>query len=382
MDQTELSKISIFFHDLGVGGAERVMLQIAHGLVQKGYSVDLVLAKAEGPLDIEVPHGVQVIDFNTRSPAIMFWKLVKYLRRVHPEALLSPFEVTSVVAIVAKKITGVTTRIIVRVSVQLSKNQRTSYWKKRLEQFVISRLYPLADEVVAVSHGVARDLAAYTGLPLERIEVIYNPSITEQMLQASREPVSHPFFDTDQIPVILAVGRYTFQKDFPTLIRAFAELQKSLDARLVIIGDGEDRNALEQLVQEYELQDKVDLHGFELNPYAFMKRSNVFVLSSKWEGLPSVLIQALACGCPVVSTNCPSGPSEILADGVYGELIPVGDPKSMMVAIQNILAGKRYAPAVDWIEQFTLSSILPKYQRVLGGTTNNITDGAFPSHHG
>lgn len=341
------------------------MLQLARGFLDAGHSVDLVLASATGPLLAEIPSGVRVIDFNTASPPTMFMKLIRYLRVEPPQALLSPFEVTSVIALVAKKISGVSTRVVVRISVHLSLNKRTR-WKKIVERLVVSMLYPWADGIVTVSRGVAKDLSTYARLPLNSPQVIYNPVISDDLIRLMDEPVEHPYFGNESYPVILGVGRLTEQKDFSTLIRAFSLVRKTTPARLIILGDGEDRQSLELLVDSLGLKDCVHLPGSMLNPFSFMQKASVFVLSSKWEGLPGALIQALACGCPVVSTDCLSGPSEILKGGEYGHLVPVGDVQAMAAGIKAVLNGNIRKPPTDWLNQFTLSAVIPQYESVLG----------------
>ena len=360
------STISMFFHDFGIGGAERVMLQLAQGFIECGHPVDMVLARAEGPLLTEVPLGVQIIDLKTRSPIQMFFGLIRYLRQKKPGVLLSPFEVTSVIAILVKKITRVPTRVVIRVSVHISQNKRTSKWKKILEQFVVSKVYPWADGIITVSAGAAKDLAVYTGIPLERIKVIYNPVVSEQLLNAAEQPVHHRFFNENEYPVVLGVGRLAEQKDFSTLIKAFDLLHKKIPSRLIILGNGEERSHLEKLIHSCGLQNLVDLPGSDINPFAFMKKASVFVLSSKWEGLPGVLIQALACGCPIVSTDCLSGPSEILKGGEYGHLVPVEDVEAMAKAMEATLIGDIRQPPKDWLEKFTIGVVIPQYKSVFG----------------
>lgn len=359
-------RIAIFFHDLGIGGAERVMLQLAQGFIEAGHPVDLVLARAEGPLLSELPLKARVIGFDTTSPLTMLFKLMRYLRAERPKALLSPFEVTSVIAIAAKKIAGVATRVVVRISVHLSRNKRAQKWKKILERLVVAGMYPLADGIITVSQGVAEDLALYARIPLERVKVIYNPVLSDQLIKPTEQPVTHPFFADGQGPVILGVGRLEEQKDFFTLIKAFDILRKKISSRLIILGDGEERQALEELIRASGLQDLVDLPGIEINPFMFMKRASVFVLSSKWEGLPNVLIQALACGCPVISTDCLSGPSEILKGGEYGHLVPVGDAEAMADAMEAVLKGNIRKPPKGWLDQFTASAVIPQYEAVFG----------------
>ena len=357
--------LAIFFHDFGVGGAERVMLQLARGFIDLGHPVDLVMGRAEGPLLSEVPSRARIINLDVGNPFSMFVRLIRYLRAERPGALLSPFEVTSVIAILAKRISRVSTRVIIRISVHLSKNKRTR-WKKLVEKLVVSKVYPLADGIVTVSRGAAQDLSGYARIPPARIQVINNPVISDELLLAAGKPVEHPFFNADEDPVILGVGRLTEQKDFSTLIQAFDILRKRIPSRLIILGDGEERPALENLIRASGLQDVVDLFGFELNPFAFMKKASVFVLSSKWEGLPGVIIQALACDCPVVSTDCLSGPSEILKNGQYGHLVPVGDIEALASAIESVLSGDVRHPPKSWLEQYRIDFVIPQYKAALG----------------
>jgi glycosyltransferase involved in cell wall biosynthesis len=202
---------------------------------------------------------------------------------------------------------------------------------------LVRQSYPRADAVVAVSHQVADDLAQITGLLDERITTIYNPVVDQSLLTQATEPLSHHWFDPAEPPVILGVGRLTEQKDFATLIRAFARVRACKDVRLVILGEGRQHQLLNTLVAELGLQGAVDMPGFVKNPFPYMAKAAMLVLSSKYEGLPGVLIQALACGCPVVSTDCPGGAAEILDNGRYGPLVSVGDVDALARAIDGVL---------------------------------------------
>jgi glycosyltransferase involved in cell wall biosynthesis len=194
-------------------------------------------------------------------------------------------------------------------------------------------LYPKSDAIVAAAWGTAEDAATLTRLPLDRIQVIYNPVITPEVFQKSEEPLEHSWFQPGSPPVILGIGRLVSQKDFFTLIKAFAKVREIRSARLMILGEGEQRSDLEKLIQQLGLEADVALPGFTENPYQFLSRAAVFVLSSRFEGFGNVVAEALACGTPVVSTDCPSGPAEILDGGKYGTLIPIGDPDTMATAI-------------------------------------------------
>jgi glycosyltransferase involved in cell wall biosynthesis len=216
-----------------------------------------------------------------------------------------------------------------------------------------------------VSQGAAEDLARL-GLPSERIKVIYNPVVTPELFEKANQPVDHPWFEPGSPPVILGVGRLEKQKDFPTLIRSFAQVQQQHSARLMILGEGKERPYLEALVQELGLGENVALPGFVSNPYAYMARAAVFVLSSLFEGLPTVLIEALAVGTSVVSTNCESGPAEILVNGQYGNLVAVGDFNGIARAIISTLEFPSESEALRRrAAEFSLEKALTQYRQVL-----------------
>jgi glycosyltransferase involved in cell wall biosynthesis len=238
---------------------------------------------------------------------------------------------------------------------------------KRLTPLLAQLFYPWADGVVGVSLGVAKDLAHITNLPLEHIQVIYNPAVTPELAEKAKESVAHPWFTSEETPVVLGVGKLELQKDFPTLIHAFAKVRQVRTARLVILGWGPepDRLKLEALVRELGLEGDVAMPGYVENPYAYMARAAVFVLSSAWEGFGNVLVEALAVATPVVSTNCESGPAEILDHGKYGSLVPVGDSQALAEAILKVLAGKSKPVDLSWLNQFSLETITQQYLDLL-----------------
>jgi glycosyltransferase involved in cell wall biosynthesis len=268
--------------------------------------------------------------------------LALYLRRERPDVLLSGASHVNLVSLWAQRLARVPLRLVLRAS-----NDPIGYPEafpraqralRGCLRWLARRSYPWADAVIAVSRGVAEDLACLTGMPRERIHTIYNPVVTPELAQKARAPVSHPWLGAAGVPLVLGAGKLKLQKDFPTLIRAFARLRARRPARLVILGEGVQRKKLEALVRELGVGADVALPGHVDNPWAWMARASVFVLSSAWEGLPGVLIEAMACGCPVVSTDCASGPAEILADGTYGPLVPVGDESALADAIDAVLA--------------------------------------------
>lgn len=364
--QNSSKRLAIFLPAMGGGGAERAILKLAQGITARGIAVDLVLARAEGPLLTEVPESVCLVNLNARRLLTSLPALVRYLRRERPAALLSVLH-ANLIALWAKRLAGVPTRVVVSERNTLSQKARhyASDLRMRLTPQLVRCFYPWADGIVAVSEGVADDLVQVAGIPRERIRVIYNPIVTPDLRAKAQALLEHPWFGSGEPPVILAAGRLTAQKDYPTLIQAFAQVRKTRAARLLILGEGEERPVLEALIRQLGLEQDVSLPGFILNPYPFMVQAALFVLSSRWEGLPGVLIEALYCGVPLVAADCPSGPREILAEGKYGLLVPVGDPIALSRAIEVTLAGKKtHPPRESWLP-FELETVVRQYLNVL-----------------
>lgn len=378
MGREKKKHIALFLPSLHGGGAEKVMVNLALGFVEQGLKVDLVLAKAEGPYLSRVPEEVRVVDLEARRVLYSLPGLVRYLRRERPQAMLSALNHANIVAIWAKLLARVQTRLVVSERTTLSRSiENASSVRVKLLPFLIKTFYPYADAVVAVSRGVAEDLVTTTKLPMEKIKVIYNPVITPELFAKAEEPLDHPWFRPGEPPVVLGVGRLTQAKDFPTLIRAFALVRKERPARLMILGEGEERPKLEALVRELGLEEDVALPGFVENPYKYMKRAAVFVLSSRWEGLPAVLIEAMALGTPVVATNCPSGPAEILEGGKWGRLVAVGDVNALAKAVEEMLI-QPYSqlPREAW-SKFALPTAIECYLKVLWCQATDVNNASF-----
>ncbi len=361
--------VALFMKSLVGGGLQRSVLTLARGIAERDHRVDLVLTRAEGPLRAEVSDAVRIVDLATRSPLQLLPSLVtkpggaagllgpfasldpplvfgsvpalaRYLVRERPDALISASSWANLAALRARRCADVPTSVVVTERNTLSLRS-SSQPKRRYRQLprLVRRYYPEADRIVAVSHGVADDLASTAELPRERIETIYNPVVTPELRDRAAEPVAHPWFGDGGPPIVLGVGRLHPQKDFDTLIRAFARVREKRPCRLVIVGEGALRGSLMDRVESLGVGADVSLPGFDPNPFAFMARADLFVLSSAWEGFGRVLPEAMACGCPVVSTDCPSGPTEILEGGVYGPLVPVGDDVALAAAIAASLDG-------------------------------------------
>lgn len=366
------ARIAVFLPSLAGGGAERMMLNLARGVTEHGYRVELVLSRAEGPYLADVPPGVQLVDLEAgKTPGYAaigsLLPLRQYLRRTRPDVLLSAMSRINVVAVLAARFSSATPRVVVS-----ERNHLSSYVEGSDEfgvwtlPWLVRASYPFADAVVPNSRGVADDLSETAGIDRESMTVVNNPTVTPEIADRATEPVDDEWFDTGGPPVVLGVGSFSPQKDFTTLVDAFARVSDDRDARLVILGEGETESRVEQRVREHGLGDRVQFPGFVDNPYRYMSRADVFVLSSRWEGFPNALIEALACGAPVVATDCPSGPAEILSDGVYGSLVPVGDSEAMAAAVCDVLDDTHDPDRLrDRADEFSYDVIAEQFLEVL-----------------
>ncbi|MFL5869336.1 MAG: glycosyltransferase [Thermoleophilaceae bacterium] len=361
-------RITVMIYSLQGGGAERMAVGLADALAETEL-VDLVVARAEGAFLAEVPPGVRLVDLRAGSAGAWLRRLVGYLRTTRPRALLAVMDTAGAIAVAARAIARSKVRIVVSSHNTFSLHAaHAPRWKERhLLPRAVSWLYPRADGIVALSEGVAQDLAKVARLPRSRITVIANPVVSDELVASAGAPVEHPWFGDGEPPVLLAAGRLTEQKDYPTLLRAFSAARQKRRLRLVILGEGEARPALTRLAGELGVDADVDMAGFVMNPYAYMARASAFVLSSAWEGFGNVLVEALACGTPVVSTDCPSGPSEILDSGRYGRLVPVGDHRALASAILATLDDPVDATVLRArASSFRMDGIIDRYRMVLG----------------
>lgn len=372
--------IALFLSAPSGGGTQRRMLMLAGGFAERGHRVDVVVARSDGKS--ESPSLVSLVGLDPPA-AYLPWirrfkglwvctatpKLARYLRRAAPDVLLSSSTPANLTALWARRLAGVPVPIVVGVNVHVSTatGAGQALWGTPLRALV-RRYYPTAEAVIAISRGVATDLTTAIRLPAGRVHTIYNPVDVDAYQRQASEPLDHPWVGAGEPPIVLGVGKLKPQKDYPTLLRAFARLRGSRMARLVILGEGEDRHKLERLAAQLGIVEDFFLPGLVSNPFAWMARASVFVLCSAWEGFSNALVEALACGCPSVSTNCPSGPSEILADGVYGPLVPVGDDAALAEAMTALLRQPPNAASLGArAGEFSVDAAVSRYLGVLLG---------------
>lgn len=398
-------RIAIFLKSLNRGGMQTSLLKLASGLADLGVQLDIVVAgKLDGPLRDIVPQGVRLISIRrNRVPWLRLWQalrsfdgnngvslksvplpmtppravgflpgLIRYLSQEKPDSLIVAGTAYNLISLWARRLSGVQTKVIISernsMSARLNLTFNQDEWHWRYAKELVANAYPEADAIVGNSDGVSADLADSIGLKRDTITTIYNPIVNEALKEKALESVEHPWFASDAPPVILSVGRMHPQKDFPTLIKAFARLRAERDVKLVILGGGTEHGVkadLTALAKRLGVLADIDFPGVVSNPFSYMAKADVFVLSSQFEGCPNVLVEAMACGCPVVSTKCPHGPDEILEGGRYGPLITVGDDEQLAKAIAATL-DKPESPAVlsERASYFDFDSSIEKYLQV------------------
>jgi glycosyltransferase involved in cell wall biosynthesis len=371
---TTAPPIAVFASFSGKGGVERMLVNLMRGFVDAGRRVDLLLVRVDSPYLEHLPAAVHRIELGASHTFLAIPALARWLRTERPAALLAAKDRAGRAAVLARTLAGTDTRLVLRLGTNLSTAMaERSALDRGLRYAPIRWLYPRLDHIVAVSDGVASDTATISRLPGERITVIRNPVVTPELDELAAAPCPHPWL-TDPAgnapPVIIGAGRLQRQKDFPTLLSAFARLKSQRPCRLLILGEGRGRGALENqsaaLGLRLGVDGDVDLPGHQRNLYCHLARGALFVLSSAWEGSPNVLTEALALGTPVVSTDCPSGPREILQQGRYGPLVPVNDPAALAAAMAHTL--DHPLPAAELkqaVSEYTQAASAARYLHVL-----------------
>ncbi len=358
-----LSHIAFLMPSAGWGGIERKNVHFANELVRRGIRVDMLLSRTERPPYADyLGEAVNIRPLGAKHKFSAVPKVKAYLDSERPAALITAKDHGAKVGILARGLSRAPTRIVLGIGNTLGTSET-----KRVRRMGVRLIYRLADRILGNSRGVAEDLVASFGLPAEKVRVVHNPVVTRELPDRSREPVSHPWLQPERdFHTLIGCGRLSGQKDFATLLRALAEVRSQRDCRLVILGEGPERSSLEELAHKLGVAEAVDLPGFVENTYAFMAKADLFVLSSRWEGLPNVLIEAMACGAPCVATDCPSGPREILQGGEYGKLVPMGDPPAMAEAVLASLESPAPAAALqEGIQRFKAETATDNLLQVL-----------------
>ncbi len=316
-----------------------MILNLAEGLLCLGCQVELLCIRQDSPHHLKELHSdIKIIPLGVRHALQTILPLANYLRKNRPHGIIAAKDRAGQAAVLARLLSGVQTRLAIRIGTTISAAIKGKSMLNRWAWHLPMRMfYPRADRIIAVSQGVAHDIRSITGLSDQKVIAVPNPVIHARMYKLSQEKTGHAWLDSPDLPVILAMGRLTRQKDFHTLIRSFALLQEQLSSRLIIVGRGRDEASLKRLAQDLNVKERISFAGWTSNPYAFMSKASLFVLSSRWEGSPNVLTEAMALGTPCVATDCPSGPSELLTGDLMRHLVPVEDHEAMAKAMLHTL---------------------------------------------
>lgn len=371
----KMTKLMMVIHSLRGGGSEKVLVNLLKGLDRNDFSITLVLY--EGVFDYPSPENVDLEILNipaswnifklTRGFILKITRLARLFRRKKPDVVFSLLSSTNVAVILAKLLSQAKCKLIVSEHTHPSVNLKNEIYGGITKRF-IKWCYPKADNIVAVSEGIKQDLIQNFHFPESKIKIIYNPIDIEEIELLSGEKVEHAWFQ-NQIPVIVSVGRLNKQKGYPYLLRAFSIVRGYLPCRLAIIGEGEDKTHLVNMAKEMGIEREIEFLGFQKNPFKYMKKSSLFVLSSLYEGFPNVILEAMILGLPFVSTDCPSGPSEIIDNKKNGLLVPVKDEKALVQAILDVLRNDEFREnlgreAKIRAKTFALDKITKDYRRV------------------
>lgn len=361
------NRTSILLPDLRGGGAERVAVNLANSFVQRGYAVDMVMLSAAGEFLADLRPEITVVDLQVNRLRGALPPLIRYLRQTRPDALLACMWPLTVIALWARTLARVATRVVVAEHTTWSRAEivnasAVTRWQARSTMHFA---FPRANGVVAVSQGAADDLARFARIEPQSITVIYNPVVGERR-PSLMEQLAPAGWWTGPHRRVLAVGTLKAIKDYSTLLAAFAKLRQQIDARLLILGEGECRPALEAQAKQLGIDGSVLMPGFVKDPTPYYQHADLHVLSSTGEGLPTVIIEALAAGTPVVSTDCPSGPREILCDDKYGRLVPVGDAEALAAAMAESLSDTHDREAlIARAQDFSIDKAADRYLELL-----------------
>lgn len=380
-------RIAFCISSFRAGGGEKQVIEIANAFAARGHTVDLLVLKPVGQYKEKVDARVNVVSLDAGRIIFSLPKLIFYLRRERPEALLALDEYTHLLALMARILSGARTRIVLRIG-----NMLTELFKRYHDQkskiilpFLIKRLYKRADGIIANSRGVADDVIKVTGADKNNVSVISNPKDIGLIRSLAKERAGHVWLERKTLPVIMAVGRLRVQKNLPLLIGAFSKVAKEIPSRLIIVGGGREEGRLRDFIRSLQAENIISLTGYMDNPHAYMGKADMFVSASLWEGMPNSVLEAMACGLPIIASDCSSGPREILApetdyrfrlkNGVeyakYGVLTAVNDEDALTQAMIKLLSDAesraKYASlSEERAKNFDSKKIIGEYARALG----------------
>jgi glycosyltransferase involved in cell wall biosynthesis len=362
----------LFRKDMSVGGITVVSYRLAKGLMAMGHQVDYVTFDSAGPMREIAPSGLNIIDIGKSTSGrglkrylSLFLAYRRYLQKQKPDHVISTYEQSNLIAVAARLFNRHKHKLVLTRQALLDSSIVGDEAKPGL-RFLFRWFYPVADFIVGDSKALADHFREHVPeSAASKVRGIYNPVLIDDIYERAREPIDEPWLNDKQSPVIIGIGRYAYQKNFDMLIRAFALARKEVDCRLILVGEGPDKPLLESLIDELELRDSIKLVPVVTNPYPWYAHSDIYALSSNYEGLPTVVIEALALDCKLVSTDCMTGPREILEDGKLGTLVPVGDTEAFGKALVDAVRSKEKPQQAFNPEKFSVLAGVLRYCKLL-----------------
>lgn len=362
-------KVLLVYLNLDQGGVQRMMVNVANYLSSKGYNVTIILCQRKGHYLNFVNKNVEILSLESDNRIKLIKYLTKYINKYRPEVLFTAVPHLNLIAIIAKLISGNSTRVIISErSNTIEEFRKSPVGAYKLSFTLIPILYRFADSIIAVSKGVASDLAKVALINPEKVTTVYNPAFNKKMLVEANETIEEVWLKDNSVPVVIGVGRLTDQKDFPLLIDAIKIVLIKRKVRLIIIGEGPLYTSLDEQIKKLKLEDYIKLAGFQSTPISWISKAQLFVLSSKWEGFGNIVVEALAAGTTIVSTDCKSGPAEILQNGKFGYLCKVGDKNDLAEKIEYALENPMPTNFLrQRAENFDVDIVMKNYERILSG---------------
>ena len=369
---TAACELLVVLPSVGGGGAERAALDLLRSLDRHKFHITLALFTKSGRFLEQLPPDLEVIDLRGRQAydIRLIWRLAGLIRRLRPEVVFSVLRYTNLITLLACRLAGCPSQVVVNEQ-NLPSAEFALFGGGGIKTTAIRWLYPKAARVTCIAEGIARELIEKYGIPSRLVEVVPNPVDLTRVRSLGQTAPDHPWFQLDQ-PVLVAAGRLHHQKGFDVLIRAFAQVRRSIPCKLLILGEGSLQQELQRLIESLGLTEDAQLAGFQENPYNYMAHAAAFVLSSRYEGFGNVLVEALALGTPVVSTRCPVGPEEILEEGKTGILVPPEDELALAEAILRVLQDRELSATLSSngparAEAYSLTRITARYETLFSG---------------
>lgn len=358
-----MKKIALYIGSMGGGGAEKVFMLLANSFVCQGFKVDLLLTKKDGFYLNRLDKRINIIELSGKRTLLDLFKLAKYLKSSNPDVIVSALVSSNLICATASLFSRSMTKVYVTEHSNLSQTlNQIVFYKAFVIDLLLRIIYRKVDGVISVSNGVKEDLNLRMPFLINKNVTIYNPFEINSIKEKSLESNSHPWLKSSRNhKTVVAVGRLSAAKDFQNLLTSIFILKDKIDIRLIILGDGELKTELTDFINNKEISGIVSLHGFTDNPFSFMSKADLFVSSSKYEGFSNVLVESMISGCPIVSTDCPSGPAEILENGRWGTLVPVGDPEALADAIYEELSNSTDVSYEQRIKDFNMEKISRSY---------------------